>query len=354
MSSRLTISLAALAANYQLLCDKAWGRVAGVVKADAYGLGANTVVKRLLEEGCTEFFVASAAEGMVLRRAFADVSIYVLEGALPDNIDGLVTGQLVPVLNTLKQCQTWASTQLPAAVHIDTGLQRLGLNAQQALELAATAPFPIVLGVSHFANADDPGHISVVNQLQQGINAHQVFRTKNPGIRLSLCNSAGILGGLGPEDLGRAGIALYGGNPYCDLPNPMQPVVKFEARILQQRKVSAGVPVGYGGTYIATRASRLVIVSAGYADGVPRLLSNQGQVAIRGQKFPMVGRVSMDLLAVDATGLAEGDLTEGGWVEILGALISVDDVAKQAQTIAYEVLCRLGTRAQRIYSTMPI
>lgn len=346
MSGRLSISLSALAANYRLLAQRARGEVGAVVKADAYGLGAAAVASRLKREGCRELFVATAAEGVALRHALADPVIYVLEGAYAETAADLVGANLMPVLNTPAQCAAWAPTGRPAAVHIDTGMQRLGFPAAEGIAGLGEVPFEISLFISHFARADEPGHATVTEQITRSSSFYKALKQQHPHMRLSLCNSAGLLEGLGPEDLGRAGIALYGGNPYDHAPNPMTPIVKLEARVMQIRSLPAGVPIGYGGSYVTTRPTRLAILGVGYADGVPRLLSNNGEVAWGDVRCPIVGRVSMDLLIVDAT---EADVNEGDWLQVIGPTVPLDDVAARAQTLAYEILTGISRRVPRIY-----
>ena len=346
MSGRLTISLSALAANYEHLARQATGDVAAVVKADAYGLGAPAIASCLKHEGCTEFFVATADEGLRLRQAHADIVIYVLEGAYAENVPALIEAELIPVLNTVKQCRDWSSTNRAAALHIDSGMQRLGFPHSSALGDLAGLPFPVHLFISHFARADEPGHGSIAEQMACSMPVYAALQREHPQVRLSLCNSAGLLEGVGPEDLGRAGIALYGGNPYDGLPNPMTPVAQLDARVMQVRDVELGVAVGYGGTFVTKRPSKLAILGVGYADGVPRLLSNQGRV-FAGEKYcPIVGRVSMDLLIVDVT---DAEVLEGDWAEVMGPHVPLDEVAAIAQTLTYEILTGISTRVPRVY-----
>jgi len=346
MSSRLTVSLSALADNYRRLCARAHGDVGAVVKADGYGLGAAAMASHLAGQGCKELFVATTAEGLALRRVLADAVIYVFEGAYADTVPDLAGAGLIPVINTPSQRDAWAPTGKPAAVHVDTGMQRLGFDWRTATLELAGVPFQISLFVSHFARADEPGHSSVAQQIDRCMPVYRALQSSQPDMRLSLCNSAGLLEGIGPEDLGRAGIALYGGNPYAEGANPMAPVVTLEGRVMQVRQVPEATPVGYGGHFLTTQESLLAVVGLGYADGVPRLLSNNGCAVIAGQRYPIVGRVSMDLTIVDVTG---AEVTEGDWAELIGAQIEIDTVAGQAQTLAYEILTGISTRVPREY-----
>ena len=346
MSGRLTVSLSALAANYATLKAHARGDVAAVVKADGYGLGAAAIASKLRSQGCSEFFVATCDEGIQLRQALPEETIYVLEGAHAQSLQALINANLTPVLNTPAQCAAWSATSRPAAVHVDTGMQRLGLPYAQAVQILEQSNLTPTVLVSHFARADEPQHPSVAEQLSRINPVFETLRESCPSLRLSLCNSAALLQGVGPEHLGRAGIGLYGGNPYDDQPNPMQPVVTMHARVLQVREVASGVAVGYGGSYVTASATRLAILGVGYADGLPRLLSNKGRVWLAGQYCPIVGRVSMDLTAVDVGSLV---VEEGDEAEIFGSHVPVDEVAHHAQTIAYEILTGVSRRMVRAY-----
>ena len=345
MSGRVRISLAALAANYERLCRKASGRVGAVVKADAYGLGVAHVAPKLQSLGCSTFFVATSAEGAALRQVLPDVRIYVFEGVNPQTCDTMVQASLTPVLNTPAQVETWSPIGRPAALHIDTGMQRLGFSYVDGPNKGVPdTPFNVDLMISHFARADEPTHPSVAEQLYRAQAAYAVLSKKHPKAQLSLCNSAGLLESRGPEDIGRAGIALYGGNPFDELPNPMTSVVTLEARVIQLRDVPAGVPVGYGGTFVTEHPTRLAVVGVGYADGYPRGLSNSANVYVAGRRCPVVGRVSMDLTVVDVT---TADVAEGDWVELMGPHIGVDEIAAAMNTISYEILTGLGKRLIR-------
>jgi len=347
MGGELNISLSAIAANYRYLCLQATGQVAAVVKADGYGLGAVPIARKLLGEGCREFFVATLTEGVNLRQAIPDAIIYVLEGAEAETVSELCRAELTPVLNTERQCQCWKTTGRSAAVHIDTGMQRLGLSPVTAQSVIGRNELRLDLVISHFARADETGHASLQRQVDQVVPIFRGLQAHFPNLRLSLCNSAALLQGLGPESLGRAGIGLYGANPSDQPENPMQSVVEMLGRVLQIRALDEGVAVGYGGSFVTRKKTRLAVLGVGYADGIPRLLSNRGVVALSGQRCPIVGRVSMDSMTVDVTGLA---VAEGDAIEVIGSTVSVDEVAGWAQTISYEVLCGLSRRLPRHYA----
>ncbi len=346
MSGQLTVSLSALTANYKLLCKYASGAVAAVVKADGYGLGAAQVAAHLRQSGCEAFFVATCVEGVLLRQTISQADIYVLEGVTPASATALREANLTPVLNTPQQLSLWSSSGCAAAVHVDSGMQRLGLPYADASQILKDCGIPLSLFVSHFARADEQGHGSLAVQLERTLPVYQAVRGQHPNLRLSLCNSAALLQGLGPEDLGRAGIGLYGGNPFAGATNPMHTVLTMTAQVLQIRDIESGVPLGYGGTFVTQAPTRVAVLGVGYADGLPRLLSNRGAVYIGGQRRPILGRVGMDLTAVDVSGL---DVAEGDEAEMIGAAINVDEVAGWAETIAYEIFTGVSRRMPKRY-----
>jgi alanine racemase len=341
-TARLIVDLDALATNYRVFCPS--GRpAAAVVKADAYGLGIAPVVRTLLAEGCRDFFVATLDEGLAVREATADGRIYVLAGALDDDdAEAMANAALRPVLNDAAQVARWRRHgRLPAAVHVDTGMNRLGFPAD-AVTPQTFADVDVCLLLSHLANADDPMH--PMNAKQRG--CFDDLKRLLPSARTSFGNSAGALSGTA-SDLPRPGIALYGGNPFAALPNPMRPVATLEARVIALRDAVDGEPVGYGGTYKTFGDTRIGVLGIGYADGVPRLASNRAEVASDGTYLPVIGRISMDLTQIDAT--AADGLAVGDWVEVFGPTISIDDFAAWADTISYEVLTGIGNRVRRCY-----
>jgi alanine racemase len=346
----LRIDLDALARNFRLLRERAApAECAGVVKADAYGLGVERVVHRLLREGCRRFFVATAAEARDVRAVAPQAEIAVFEGALPNTVAALVELEARPVLNSLEQVERWRGKGR-ALLHLDTGMNRLGLNAAEVAALAQRKD--LLTGVAldfvmtHLACADEPDH---------PVNAEQLARFERmrgalPGAPTSIGNSAGALRGAEYRgDLVRPGIALYGGNPFNDRPNPMHSVVTLTAPILQIREIDEPQTVGYGATYVAQSPARIAVVGIGYADGYPRSLGNRGTAAVHGRRVPVVGRVSMDLIAIDVGGLPRDDVGVGDPVELIGPTIGVDEVAAAAGTISYEILTGLGSRPARLY-----
>ncbi len=334
-AARLTIDLDALAANHALLRRLAGGsEVTPVVKADGYGLGAAAVARRLWAEGARGFHVARLSEGVSLRAALGpEATIYVLDGAMPGSVPTLLADRLVPVLNSLGQVALWSGAG-PAGLHVDTGMNRLGVRVEEAHGLA-TQSFELV--ISHLACADEPDHPLNATQLER----FQTVRALFPGVKASLANSAGVF--LGKDfafDLVRPGIALYGGGGQPGL----SAVATFEVPVLQVRDVPAGESVGYGATFTAVQPLRVAILAAGYADGVLRASSPGGAVWLGGARRRLLGRVSMDLIAVDVTG---ADVAAGDMAELFGNNLAIDEAAASAGTLAYELLCRMAPRAER-------
>ena len=321
---RLTVDLDALAANYRTFRARAPDGVAAVVKANAYGLGMEAVARRLAAQGCRRFFVATEGEGVALRRVLADdAEVYVFSGEVAEP-------GLIPVVNQPSQLRAG-----PVALHVDTGMQRLGFAPEEVPEDA-----DVRLLLTHLACADTPEHPLNAIQLER----FEAVTARFPGVPVSVANSAGALNGV--RGIARPGIGLYGGNPYSERDNPMRCVATFEGQVLQVRTVRAGETVGYGAARTLDRDTTVAVVGVGYADGVPRLLSNRGEVAFGGARLPILGRVSMDLTHVDGTDLP---LARGDWVEFFGSEVRVDEVAQWAQTIAYEVLTGIGERVARRY-----
>ena len=342
--ARLTVDLAALRANYRTLAATAPGAGA-VVKADGYGLGARRIAGALRQEGCMDFFVATVAEGMDLSGRLAEARIYVFSGPMDaDDAACMAANGLTPVLNDLAQVDLWRRHRhLPAAVHVDTGMHRLGFDPI-GFDPAPFDGLLVTLVLSHLANAEERGDPASDRQAERFAALTRLF----PRARSSLGNSAGVLSGI-RSDVARAGIALYGGNPFSTGRSPMRPVATLEARVVGLRTVVAGEPVGYGGTFRPARDACIAILGAGYADGIPRAMSNRGTVAYQGQRLPVVGRVSMDLMHVDVTA-AQTPVAVGHWLEVFGRTVRIDDFAAAAATIPYEVLTGIGPRVVRDYT----
>ena len=334
-----------------------------MVKADAYGLGMAEVAPALARAGCKTFFVATLGEAAELRALLLDATIYVLGGLLKDTGPVYRALGLRPVLNSAAEIEEWAAfcsavrAKLPAAIHIDSGMNRLGLSADEVASLARAkgllGTFELTLLMSHLACADEPDHAK--NETQR--KTFDSLRAKLPKAPASLANSAGILLGRAYHyDLVRPGIALYGGKASRTGADRFAPVVELSGRILQVRDVPAGETVGYGATRALKRPSRIATLAVGYADGFFRSLSvadgKQGlQVYLGPHPAPLLGRVSMDLITVDVTDVPEAHAKRGAWVELIGKQVPAHHLAAHAGTIDYEVLTNLGARAKRRYTS---
>ena len=359
----LTINLAALRANWgELNRRSGTAECAGVIKADAYGLGIGEIARALTAEGCRTFFVATLTEARIVRAAQPGAAIYVLDGLLPGASPHYAGFDLRPCLASLAEIREWAAycdatgRRLRAAVHIDTGINRLGLPVAEVEALAGPERdlfqhFEMSLVMSHLACADEPDHPMNERQRQR----FDALRVKLPAAEASLANSGGtFLGAAYHYDLVRPGIALYGGRAFEGKTNPMQWVVQLQARILQIRDVAAGESIGYGASYRTERPARIATIACGYADGFLRALSGPsgkpGPVGFIGaHPVTVVGRVSMDLITVDVTDVPAKEAVRGAWVEVLGARTTIDDLTDRAGTIGYELLTRLGRRVLRFY-----
>lgn len=349
----LHIRLTAILENYRTCQRLSGAKVGSVVKADAYGLGAIPVAKALYEAGCDTFFVARLGEGISLRRALPHVRIFVLDGCPSDTAPALTAHGLVPILNSLEQIAAWRGaahahgSKLDAVIHFDTGMNRLGLPADELAVLSAEAgkrlkDINVVLVMSHLACSEDPSAKMNREQLARFRAALAML----PSAPASLSPSGGIC--LGPEyafDMVRPGIALYGGNPQPSRPSAFEPVVRLTGRILQIRRVDKGESVGYGATFRTQGPATLATVGMGYADGLMRAIGNRGAGAIDGVRAPVAGRVSMDLITLDVTGIPS--VAVGDEVEFIGDTISVDEIAAAAGTATYEILTNLGKRLAR-------
>lgn len=355
----LTIDLAAIVANWRELARRAApAQCAAVVKADGYGCGIEPVTAALVNAGCATFFVATLAEARQARAVAPQAAIYVL-AMLPGTIAEFAPGYFRPVLGSVEEIVEWEAFrangwQGTAALHIDTGMNRLGLSTDDLAQLdprALARRAGLDLLMSHFACSEEPSHPLNARQMADFREVRDLF----PGIPGSLANSSGIF--LGPDahhDLVRPGVALYGANPTPGHLNVMRAAVRLEGRIVQVRDVEPGDTVGYGAIWTARRPTQLAIVALGYADGLPRAASASdakpgAEAVVAGRPCPLAGRVSMDLLAVDVTDLPEDKPRRGDTVALLDDTIGIDDLASHAGTIAYEVLTSLGRRYVRVY-----
>ena len=357
----LTIDLSAIEANWRALNRRAMpSECAAVIKADGYGCGIEKVAGTLAKAGCKTFFVADLEEARRARGAAPEPAIYVLNGLLPGTAAAYADIRARPVIGSMVELAEWdafcSGNQWHggAALHVDTGMNRLGISVNEAAALAPrlrAENHGITLLMSHLACAEEPAHPLNAQQ----INVFREVRILYRGIPSSLANSSGIfLGASAHCDMVRPGVALYGVNPIPGQSNPMRAVVELQARIAQVRTVPRGETVGYNAGWTAKRTTRIAVVAVGYADGYLRAssasdLAPGGEAIVAGKKCPLAGRVSMDLLAIDITELPENAGRRGDLAILIGDEITVDDMAKSAGTIGYEVLTGLGRRYHRVY-----
>ncbi len=357
----LTVDLAALEANWRALTRRATPtECAAVIKADGYGCGIEPVARKLARAGCKTFFVADLAEAAAARAMAPEAAIYVLNGLLPGTAAAFPELRARPVIGSLVALAEWDAFcsandwRGGAALHVDTGMNRLGISANEAAALAPrirSENHGITLLMSHLACAELPEHPLNDRQIKLFREVRMLYR----GIPSSLANSSGIfLGNPAHCDMVRPGVALYGVNPTPGKSNPMRPVIELQARIVQLRSVPRGETVGYDAQWTAKRATRIAVVAVGYADGFLRAAGSSdtqpgADAIVAGQRCPLAGRVSMDLMAIDITDLPDNAARRGDLVTLIGHEISVDDVATIAGTIGYEVLTSLGRRYHRVY-----
>jgi len=363
---RLTIDPGAIAANWSRLNGKLNGTAecAAAIKADGYGTGQAVAGKAMYDAGCRTFFTAVPTEAISLRETLPGATIYALDGLFPGTAEHFLKHDIRPVLGSLAELEDWSSfcraagRSLPAAVHVDTGIHRLGLSPDEftaaMTDRQMLGPFIPSLIMSHLACGSTPDHPMNRRQLELFTSVTAPFAH----IDRSLANSAGVLMGADFHfDLVRPGIALYGGQAIETEPNPMRPVAKVEARIMTIRDVPQGDTIGYGATQSARRPLRNAVVAAGYADGLLRRASSSddrpgGFGMIGGHKAPILGRISMDMITLDVTDVPEHLLKRGAFVEMLGPAVAAADLAAYAETIDYEYLTSLGRRFERVYGPL--
>lgn len=357
----LTVNLAAIETNWRELGRRALpSECAAVIKADGYGCGLEPVARTLAGAGCRTFFVADLAEARRVRVIAPDNTIYVLNGLLPGTAAAYANIRVRPVIGSLVELAEWdafcATNQWHggAALHVDTGMNRLGISTDGAAALAPrirTENHGITLLMSHLVCAEQPEHPLNERQIQLFRDIRLLYR----GIPGSLANSSGIFLGSGAHcDMVRPGAALFGVNPTPGHTNPMRPVVELQARVVLVRTVPKGETVGYSATWTAKHTTRIAVVAVGYADGYPRAASATdaapgAEAIVAGTRCPLAGRVSMDLLAIDITALPDHTVRRGDLVTLIGGDIGVDALAAAAGTIGYEVLTHFGSRYHRVY-----
>jgi len=357
MTAILDIDLNAIAANWRSLAARHQGATAGVIKADAYGLGATQVAPKLLAAGCRHFFVAHLSEALAIRDLVPGAMLAVLNGLLAEEISELSNRNITPVLGSLAEIALWrAEAQrlerpLPALLHFDTGISRLGLSPAALIALrdnpALLDGIAVQFVMTHLVSAEIPD--DPINQAQ--LARFAAIRAAFPNVPASIANSSGMF--LGPEfglNLTRPGAALYGINPKPGTKNPMHPVVQLSARIMQVQNIEPGGTVGYNGIWTAQRPSRIAVLSVGYADGYLRSLSNTATAMFNGTRIPLVGRVSMDLTTFDIT---DTPAQVGDTLNLISPAHDADALAKEARTNGYEILTSLSRRYQRRYAGLP-
>ncbi|NVK35345.1 MAG: alanine racemase [Rhodobacteraceae bacterium] len=364
---RLTIDLDAIASNWLFLKNtlKSGTECAATIKADGYGTGAVLVAQRLWQEGCKTFCVALPEEGLAVRAALPDATIYILGGLFTGAAEVYEQANLRPALISLEDLTEWAGycsnvgRKLPAAIHIDSGMSRTGLSPEDFATAMADSTlagaFEPCLLMTHLACGSEPDH--PMNKAQ--LAAFHAATDAYAHIPRSMSNSAGVF--LGEDyhfDLARPGISLYGGKAVDTVPNPMAPVVKVEARIMMVRDVAKGSAIGYAAAATAKQDLKVAVVAAGYADGMHRRAGSTDEREgafgwVSGHKVPLIGRISMDMMAIDVTNVPESIAKRGAFVEILGPNVAASDVAAYAETIDYEYLTGLGKRYHRFYEPLP-
>jgi alanine racemase len=357
----LTIDLGAVVANWFELGRRAMpSECAAVIKANGYGCGIEPVARVLAAAGCKTFFVADLSEARRVRAVVAEPAIYLLNGLLPGTAAAFADIQARPVIGSLVELAEWdafcAANEWRggAALHVDTGMNRLGISVNEAAALAPrirAEKHGITLLMSHLVSADQPDHPLNEHQIKLFREVRLLYR----GIPGSLANSSGIfLGSAAHCDMVRPGAALFGVNPTPGRRSPVRPVVDLQARVVQVRTVPKGESVGYNATWTAKHATRIAVVAVGYADGYPRAASATdaapgADAIVGGTRCPIAGRVSMDLIAIDITALGDHSVRRGDFVTLIGGEIGVDELAAAAGTIGYDVLTSLGHRYQCVY-----
>jgi alanine racemase len=361
VNSYLEINIDLIVANYCLLKRELRGaECAATLKADAYGIGSGQVAKALVKAGCRTFFVATIDEGIELRTHLQreKVTIAVLGGLLARCESIFKENKLIPVLNNLEQLRQWKNFNIdkdrksPSMLHVDTGMNRLGLTSKE-FEYVTKNPselegVKVKLLLSHLACADQPRHEMNQKQLHKFMSA----KSKMANMRFSLANSGGIF--LGQQyhfDVARPGIALYGSYPNPTIFNPLNQVVKLYGRVLQIREAKTGSTVGYNASHLLKKKTLIATVGLGYADGYIRSLESNSYAFFKGAKLPIIGPISMDYITVDISNIKTDMMKIGDLIEFIGDNFTLDDIAKAANTVPHEILSNLGKRHQRNYFT---
>ncbi len=361
-TGELSVDLRAIVDNWRYINAQLEQKTAcgAVVKANAYGLGVDRIAPKIYQAGCRYFFVANLTEALQLRSLVGlDAQIFVLCGCNVGAEQEFIRRRIIPVIVSLEMFRRWSAVakgqaDAPCVLKINTGMGRLGLEQADIAALLTDervlADANIAYLMSHLACADDKNHPLNAKQVTRFEAVKNLFVDRGIKVKTTLANSAGVFLGAGAHcDIVRPGIALYGGNPGLEK-NPMQPVVGLSLPIIQVRKLPAGETLGYGATRVFADERLIAVASGGYADGIMRSLSNIGWGFLFGHRVPIVGRISMDSTMFDITAAAmSGEPSPGTAIELLGDNVSIDDLAKAADTISYEILTSFGSRYQRRY-----
>ncbi len=350
----LEINLSSVKQNYLLAKSKLSGgaNCSAVIKTNAYGIGAREVFKALKSVGCTDFYFSYFDEANALHDLYSgDERIYVFAPQNDMEMRELLRHNYIPVLNSLKEIAALryiahgSGINTPCVIQFDTGMNRVGLNYYD-IESLDLEGLDILYLMSHLACADTPTHPKNMEQLDKVKKIRRVL----PGYKFSLCNSSGIfLGNNYHFDQARPGCMLYGINPTPELENPALPVASVYAKVVGIRELRKAESVSYGATVVMPKGTRIATLAIGYADGYHRVLSNHAFCYFNNFKLPVLGCVTMDFIMVDITKVPEQYLANFSYVEVMGANIKVDEIAKRAKTIGYEILTSLHNRYNRFY-----
>ena len=346
--------------NSNIISDKCINKfISPVIKSDAYGIGAKQLTKILIKCGYKSFFLGNLAEGLEIRKKYKNINIFILNCGYPLNITCLKKYNLTPVINNLEDLIIWSkysTKKYPCIVHIDTGMNRLGIklkHIKDSLNRKYFSKINIKFIMSHFACAEDKRNPMNNKQLNELKNCTRLLNiiTKRK-IKSSICNSSGIwLGNKYLLDIVRPGAALLGINPTLNKNNPVKEAISIYAQITQIRNVPKNSTIGYGKTITLKKDSKIATISIGYSNGFSRLLSNIGDVYINKNKLKILGRVSMDLIIIDVSQFKEDEIKNGDTVEIFGPNRSLADFSKMNKTIPYEILCKMGKNIPKIFLT---
>ena len=347
----LEVSLKNLAHNYNKLSSITNQSVcAATIKADAYGIGVIKAFETLYKNKCRHFFVATTEEALEIRKKKSLANVYVLNGLEGNKLSTFNTFNIIPIINDKDEYKLVNQNikkykKLKFGVHIDTGLNRLGIDVNDFLKLTSDQNKIHIL-LSHLSSADE------------GKNNYNIFQNKkfNLAINLkskakfnSLSNSMGIiLGDNFHHDLVRPGISLYGGHYNTKMKKIIKPVISLKGKVLQIKTISKNEFVGYNQTYKTNKKIRVAVLGIGYADGISRVLSNKGNVYFKKNTFKIVGRVSMDSITVDISKNSKS-IKVGDYMEIINHLNGIDKIASQCNTICHEILTSISKRVKRVY-----